>query len=169
MCAEGHKLLFTQSNLNFNLNLNVKRIASSVQQKIQGGSPEGTLAWVRRKGCFGADDKVVLASTGREASAGRGFHLGAATNVRHNAHTVRVDGAGSPTAHRQSANSPSSKDNQGGTRAGASDAHPNRREISPRERGYVAANHHQRDITPIIITGLARLEVERRPEHTSQL
>ena len=32
-----------------------------------GGSPEGTLAWVRQNGCFGADDKVVLASTGREA------------------------------------------------------------------------------------------------------
>ena len=38
----------------------------SVQWKVQGGSPEGTLAWVRQKGCFGADDKVVLASTGRE-------------------------------------------------------------------------------------------------------
>ena len=31
------------------------------------------------KGCFGADDKVVLASTGREAYAGGGFHRGAAT------------------------------------------------------------------------------------------
>ena len=31
---------------------------SSVQWKVQGGSPEGTLAWVRQKGCFGADDKV---------------------------------------------------------------------------------------------------------------
>jgi hypothetical protein len=80
------------------------------------------------EGCFGADDKVVLASTGREAYAGGGFHWGAATNARHYAHTVRVDGAGSPKAHRQSASSPSSKDNQGGKRAGASDAHPNRRE-----------------------------------------
>ena len=45
----------------------------SVQWKVQGGSPEGTLAWVRQKGCFasGADDKVVLASAGREAS---GYH-----------------------------------------------------------------------------------------------
>ena len=80
------------------------------------------------EGCFGADDKVVLASTGREAYAGGRFHWGAATNARHYAHTVRVDGAGSPKAHRQSASSPSSKDNQGGKRAGASDAHPNRRE-----------------------------------------
>ena len=39
---------------------------SSVQWKVQGGSPEGTLAWVRQKGCFGADDKVVLASAGRK-------------------------------------------------------------------------------------------------------
>ena len=46
--------------------------------KDQGRSPEGTLAWVRNKGCFGADDKVVLA-TGREAYAGGGFHRGAAT------------------------------------------------------------------------------------------
>ena len=45
--------------------------ASSVQWKVQGGSPEGTLAWIRQKGCFGGDDKVpvVLASTGREAMA----------------------------------------------------------------------------------------------------
>ena len=28
----------------------------SAQWKVQGGSPEGTLAWVRQKGCFGADD-----------------------------------------------------------------------------------------------------------------
>ena len=35
------------------------------------------------KGCFGADDKVVLASTGREDYAGGGFHWGAATNARH--------------------------------------------------------------------------------------
>ena len=46
----------------------------TVQWKVQGGSPEGNLAWVRQKGCFGADDKVVLASTGREAYAGGGFH-----------------------------------------------------------------------------------------------
>ena len=46
---------------------------SSVQWKVQGGSPEGTLAWVRQIGCFGADDKVVLASTGREAYASGGF------------------------------------------------------------------------------------------------
>ena len=61
-------------------------MAYAVQWKVQGGSPEGTLAWVRRKGCFGANDsdKVVLASTGREAYcmavyAGGGFHRGAAT------------------------------------------------------------------------------------------
>ena len=36
---------------------------SSVQWKVQGGSPEGTLAWVRQKGCLGADDKVVLNNT----------------------------------------------------------------------------------------------------------
>ena len=33
----------------------------------------------RQKGCFGSDDKVLLASTGREAYAGGGFHRGAAT------------------------------------------------------------------------------------------
>ena len=41
---------------------------NSVQWKVLGGSPEGTLAWVHQKGCFGADDKVVLASTGREVA-----------------------------------------------------------------------------------------------------
>ena len=48
----------------------------SVQWKVKCGSPEGTLAWVRQQGCFGADDKVVLASTGRQvhsAQARRGF------------------------------------------------------------------------------------------------
>ena len=39
----------------------------------------------------------MLASTGREAFAGGGFHWGAANDARHNAHTVRVAGAGSPT------------------------------------------------------------------------
>ena len=43
-----------------------------------GGSPEGIgrhgmIAWVRQKGCFGADDRVVLASAGREAYAGGRF------------------------------------------------------------------------------------------------
>ena len=47
-------------------------------KEVQGGSPEGTLAWVRQKGCSGADDKVLLASTGREDYAGGGFHRGAA-------------------------------------------------------------------------------------------
>ena len=31
-----------------------RKVSSAVQWKVQGGSPEGTLAWVRQKGCFGA-------------------------------------------------------------------------------------------------------------------
>ena len=30
--------------------------AWTVQWKVQGASPKGTVAWVRQKGCFGADD-----------------------------------------------------------------------------------------------------------------
>ena len=48
-------------------------VALPVQWKVQGGSPEGTLSWVRQKGCFGADEKVVVANTGREAYAGGRF------------------------------------------------------------------------------------------------
>ena len=50
-------------------------------QSVEGSrrEPRRHLACVRQKGCFGADDKVVLASTGREAYAGGGFHRGAAT------------------------------------------------------------------------------------------
>ena len=53
-----------------------------VQWKVQGGSPEGTLAWVRQKGCFGADDKVVLASAGREAYAGGRFRWSRSAPLR---------------------------------------------------------------------------------------
>ena len=46
-------------------------VALPVQWKVQGGSPEGTLEWVRQQGCFRADDNVVLqvqvARTSREA------------------------------------------------------------------------------------------------------
>ena len=56
---------------------NVKSFrVSSVEGSRREPPAEGTLAWVRQKGCFGADDKVVLASTGREAYAGGGFHRG---------------------------------------------------------------------------------------------
>ena len=54
----------------------------SAQWKVQGGSPEGTLAWVRQKGCFGAEDKVVLASAGREAYAGGRFRWSRSAPLR---------------------------------------------------------------------------------------
>ena len=48
---------------------------------LRGSRLEPSTELVRLKGCYGADDKVVLASRGREAYAGGGFHRGAATTL----------------------------------------------------------------------------------------
>ena len=55
----------------------------------------------------------VLASAGRDAYASGGFRRGAATTRATVAHNALVDVTGSPTAHSQSANPPSRKENQG--------------------------------------------------------
>ena len=98
--------------------------------RFKAGAPKARyMAGVRQKGYFGADDKVVLASTGREAyDAGGGFHRGAAT-THATRHTECAWTERAAQQHTQSASSPSSKENQGGKRASASDAHPKRREI----------------------------------------
>ena len=125
----------------------------SVQWNVQGGSPEGTLAWVRQKGCFGADGIVVpvLASTGREAYAGGGFHSGAATK---HATTTVVDTysargrSGQPNSTPPVSQLPSSKDNQGGKRASAAMRTPNAaREGAPHGESSDHLRLDQRDIT----------------------
>ena len=135
---------------------------SSVQFSGRFGSPEGTLTWYAKKGCFGADDKVVLVSTGREAYAGGGFHRGAATTHRRDAtgtgtgsgtrHTLACGRSGQPNSTPPVSQLPSSKDIQGGKRAGASDAHPKRLERGSTSRRII-----------IYETSRFRVRARRRP------
>ena len=77
--------------------------------RFKAGAPKARyMAGVRQKGYFGADDKVVLASTGREAyDAGGGFHRGAAT-THATRHTECAWTERAAQQHTQSASSPSS-------------------------------------------------------------
>ena len=58
--GDRHRLPGGAWPLQLELNTHHPMHHPATSKKVQGGSPEGTLAWVRQKGCFGADEKVVL-------------------------------------------------------------------------------------------------------------